>query len=98
LEGAGAGFVAAAFLGVAALTAGFFTRVLRGGTFLASFFGAGFLGGVFFAGTGFFWGGVFLLGAGFAFLETWVFFALGATGLALPWAAFFVFRLGLLTV
>jgi hypothetical protein len=98
LEGAGAGFTAAAFLGGVALAAGFFTAGLGEGAFWATFFGAGFLGAGFFDGTGFFWDSVFLAGADFTFLETWVFFALGATGLALPWAAFFVFRLGLLTV
>jgi len=85
-------------LGGVALAAVFFTTGLGGGAFLTTFFGAGFLGAGFLEGAGFFWGSDFLAGADFTFLETWVFFVLGATGLALPWAAFFVFRLVLLTV
>jgi len=85
------------------LGAGFFATGLDGAAFLttflgAGFWGAGFLAAGFFAGAGFFGDSVFLAGAAFTCLETWVFLALGATGLALPWAAFFVFRLDLLTV
>jgi hypothetical protein len=87
-----------AFGGVA-FAAGFFTAGLGGAAFLTAFFGAVFFGTGFLAGTGFFWVSVFLAGAGSALvLEATFFFALGAAGLALPWAAFFVFRFGLLTV
>jgi hypothetical protein len=76
---------------------------LDSGAFFTTFVGAGFdadfVGTVFLAGTCFFWGGVFLAGAGLALvLEATAFLDFAATGLALPWAAFFVFRLGLLTV
>jgi hypothetical protein len=101
---AGAGFAATVLVfGGGALAAGFFTAGLGSGAFLTTFLGAGFdadfFGTGFLAGTGFFWVSVFLAGAGLALvLEATAFLDFAATGLALPWAAFFVFRLGLLTV
>lgn len=90
--GVGAGL---AFLAGAGLAAGFFTKALAGAAFFTGFLaaGAGFL-----AGAGFFLLSAFLAGAGLAFLETTAFFVLGAAGLALPWAAFFLVGLVLLTV
>jgi hypothetical protein len=94
------GFAAGALaFGGDALAAGFFNAGLGAGAFLTTFLGAAFEGTGFLAGAGFFWVSVFLAGAGLALvLEAAVFLDLAATGLALPWAAFFLFRVGLLTV
>ena len=103
LAGAGEGFAIGglAFLSAALPTdffatvlgagAFFFSTDLGGEAFLTGFFNNGFLTGAllsFFFGTG--------LEAGF--LEAADFLALLAIGLALPWAAFFLVGLVLLTV
>jgi hypothetical protein len=83
---AAAGFFATGF-GAGAF---FFVTVLEA-AFLTGFFGSGFFAGADLA---------FFFGAGLeaAFLDAAGFFALPAGGLALPWAAFVLVGLDLLTV